>query len=119
MNVANQNPRFDNDNILRWYEGTTWSMSITINLEDDDGNPIIIQDGETVDVTFVKREYDTTPVKKYVFENIVDNTVVVNMDETSTLLFPRGMYYFGIVYNGLNIVPIVSSNKVIVEALID
>ena len=52
-------------------------------------------------------------------ENIIDNTVVVNMDETSTLLFPRGMYYFGIVYNGLSIVPIVSSNKVIVEALID
>lgn len=118
MNVAKESPRFVDD-VLYWYAGNTWDMTITFTIYDESGQEVVISPTDVITVNFKKNQYDNeTPIKQYVFTNIQDNTVVISMDTTTTALFPRGRYVFGITYEGLNINTIIAYNDVKVEATV-
>ncbi len=105
-------PRIVNG-VLRWYAGDTFDIQIEIDLKDQDDEPITIGPDDTVEVVFKDKSLDV--VKTFEFNNIEDNTVTLEFDETCTALFPAGKYTYDVYYTGEKRTTIANDNKVLVE----
>lgn len=109
---AEQSPRIVNG-VIRWYQGDTFDLQLTLELVDQDGLPITIAPADTVNVVFIDKSLKT--VKEFTFSNISNNTVTMDFDATCTALFKKGTYTYDVYYNGTERTTIANDNKVVVE----
>ena len=110
---ARQSPRIHNG-VLKWYEGDTFGFSIAISLEDQDGETVNVNPGDTVEVEF--RDRKNLAVTEFTFANVQNNTVSLDFDDTVTALFRKGEYQYDVVLNhGDKRTTIAKDNDVVVE----
>ncbi|MBR5948217.1 MAG: hypothetical protein IKZ82_06160 [Clostridia bacterium] len=115
---AKRSPRIVNG-IIYWYQGDTFSLTVRIDLKDQDGEPITIDD-QTDDVDIVFRNCREETVKTFSFgaaaqTTITDNTITMAFDSTVTALFTRGKYRYDVYYNGEYRTTLADENVVVVE----
>lgn len=84
--------------MLKWYAGDTFRLQVQLSLQDQNGNPVEIQEGHKVE--FVFRDHRDRQVHRVVFENVEDNCVTLVFDEAVTAMFPAGDYTYDAVYSG-------------------
>ena len=110
---ANPSPRIVNG-VLKWYLGDTFDIQIKLDLEDQDGEEIIINNESSVEAVFLDRRKKV--VKEFVFSNIKDNTITLSFDNNISSLFPIGEYTYDIYYCvGDRRITLADNNRVIVE----
>ena len=98
--------------VLHWYENDTFELQIELELEDQDGEPVIIGENDTVNVTF-SNEYGEQ-VKEFSFSNIQHNTVTLEFDATATALFGKGRYSYDVYLSSNARVTLANDNEVMV-----
>lgn len=109
---AKESPRIVNG-VLRWYCGDTFDLQLTLDLEDQDREPVVIQPTDKVEVVFLDRSLNE--VKTFTFTEVEGNTVVMTFDEDVTALFDIGDYTYDVYYTGEERVTLAEDNKVVVE----
>lgn len=109
---AEMSPRIVNG-VIKWYQGDTFDLQLTFDLEDQDGEPITIAQTDTVNIVFKDKSLKT--VKEFTFTNISNNTVTMDFDATCTALFGSGIYTYDIYYTGTERTTLGNNNKVVVE----
>lgn len=109
---AEISPRIVNG-VIRWYQGDTFDIQLTIELEDQDGEPVIIGADDTVKIIFENARL--VPVKTFTFTNVQENTVVMTFDDEAAALFPKGNYTYDVRLEGAGKTTIANDNKVVVE----
>ena len=110
--AAKQSPRIEND-ILKWYEGDTFTLNIELVLKDDSGSPVTITSTDTVTAIFYNERGDI--VKTFTFQNITGNVISIEIDSESTSLFTKGKYIYDIKFSSSNLTTIANDNVLIVE----
>lgn len=88
---AKQSPRIENG-VLKWYAGDTFSLQMELELEDQDGEPVILTSTDTVKVSFYNECREN--VKTFEFTDVQSNTVTLEFDATVTALFSKGRYIY-------------------------
>ena len=109
---AQESPRVVNG-VLRWYEGDTFEVTLEVELKDQDGDPVHILEGQSLEVEFLDRSLHV--VKTFRFDEVENDIVILDFDDEVTALFPKGNYTYNIYYNGVERVTLADSNKVVVE----
>lgn len=109
---AQPSPRIVNG-VISWYEGDTFTLIIELDLEDQDGEPIVIGPADTVDVTFTNRS--EAEVKRFSFTGIEGNSVSLVFDEEVSGLFTKGDYRYDMRFKAENNTTIAHRNNVCVE----
>lgn len=110
---ANPSPRIVNG-VLKWYLGDTFEIQINLDLEDQDGEKIIINNESTVEVVFL--DCRRKVIKEFVFSGIEDNVITLSFDNAVSTLFPIGEYTYDIYYRvGNRRVTLADNNRVVVE----
>lgn len=109
---AEISPRIVNG-VIRWYQGDTFDIQLTIELEDQDGEAVILGEDDTVSITF--RNQSDSAVKTFTFTELEGNTVTMDFDSTCTALFGRGNYSYTVTITHGERTTIASENKVVVE----
>lgn len=109
---AEMSPRIVNG-VIKWYQGDTFDLQLTFDLEDQDGEPITIAPTDTVKIVFKDKSLKT--VKEFTFTNISNNTVTMDFDATCTALFTKGNYTYDVLYSRSERTTVANDNKVVVE----
>lgn len=109
---AEVSPRIANG-CLCWYAGDTFSLSLELELTDQDGEPVAIGAEDTVTVTF--RDAEDTEVHEAEFTDIENNTVTVEVSQSVTEKFPEGDYSYDIRLEHGNRTTVVRRNIIHVE----
>lgn len=102
-----------NCGVIHWYENDTFELQIELELEDQDGEAVIIGASDTVRIVFLNACRET--VKEFSFTNIQNNTVTMDFDAATTALFPHGRYTYDVIYSAVERTTICDSNRVVVE----
>jgi len=111
MYPAKQSPRTCDDGTLRWYCGDTFSILFNFIFKDASGYPIQPQATDSIDIIF--RNSKNQVVKSY--HAVGTSTVDVNVDATTTVLFPEGVYDIEAKFNGDYVTTLLHNTKVVVE----
>lgn len=90
---AELSPRLENG-VLYWYDGDTFEVELEIDAVDEDGEAIILGDGDSVTVKFL--DCHRNSVKEFAFTTFNENVVTMEFDGTATALFPAGEYTYDI-----------------------
>lgn len=109
---AQVSPRIVNG-VLKWYEGDTFEIQLTLELTDQDGEQVIIGASDTVRIVFLNECREQ--VKEFSFTNVQNNTVTLEFDATATALFPRGKYTYDVYYSAANRTTLCNENEAVVE----
>lgn len=91
--AAKQSPRLENG-VVKWYEGDTFRLQLVLDIVDQDGEPVVIGENDTVTVSF--QNDALTTVKEFTFTEVENNTVTMEFDSTVTALFPAGRYTYNV-----------------------
>ena len=102
-----------NCGVIHWYENDTFELQIELELEDQDGEPVIIGENDTVKVTFSNAYGEK--VKEFSFTNVQNNTVTLEFDSTVTALFPRGRYTYDVYHTAAGRTTLANGNEAVVE----
>ena len=94
---ARMSPRIING-ALKWYEGDTFNLQVEIDLTDENGDKVEMVAPQTVEFRFHNKR--DVLVWAVTFENIENNTVVLNFNKEVTGKFPKGEYNYNVIYNG-------------------
>ena len=108
IDSALPSPRIVNG-IIEWYAFDTFSLGISFDIKDADGEDIVLGTGDSVTVS-VRNDRGET-VKEFEFENIMDNSVTLEFDGETTALFPEGMYFYDITADGDRRVTLARGNR--------
>lgn len=98
---ANISPRNDNG-ILKFYEGNTFTFNLMFNLKDQDGEEIVL-DGSKDSVVISFSDYKNRLITTFGYgkgqnNSILDGNIVqVDFDDSVSQLFEKGKYQ----YNGV------------------
>lgn len=111
MNIpsAKQSPRIV-DGVLMWYCGDTFSLSLKLNLTDQNGAKIDAVG--SIECVFFDNCHNK--VSEFVLTPN-ENTVTLDFTTDVTKRFPEGEYTYDIHYNGAHRTTIANNNKVVVE----
>lgn len=112
--AAKQSPRIENG-VLHWYAGDTFTIYLEFELEDQDGEEVILGENDIAKIEFFDSKEDT--VKVFEFESPNGNTVGLVFDKETTELFPKGRYRYNavITLGDIDITTIAYSNTAEVE----
>lgn len=105
-------PRIE-DGVIKWYVGDEFEIGFQLNLQDADGEPIILNSTDTVTVS-IKR-WDKEPVKDFIFNNVENNFISLEFDSDTTALFSKGQYIYDIIIDGSFNVTVANDNLIEVE----
>lgn len=110
---AKMSPRIENGTIF-WYEGDGFSLSLTLELTDADGESVDIAADDEITITFEDKRGEE--IKTFEFENVENNTVTLKFTDEVTALFKAGKYKYDItiVHGGIR-TTLAKGNDVIVE----
>ena len=110
--AAKQSPRLENG-VVKWYEGDTFRLQLVLDIVDQDGEPVVIGENDTVTVSF--QNDALTTVKEFTFTEVENNTVTMEFTSEVTALFPKGRYTYDVHYTGANRTTVCNDNKAEVE----
>ncbi len=81
---------------LRWYAGDTFSLTLQLELMDQDGEAVAIGASDSVTVSF----YDETRAEVHTFtaSGVTDGCVKLTFDDTVSGKFRKGSYTYDILY---------------------
>lgn len=109
---AELSPRIVNG-VIRWYYLDTFSVQLSLDLTDQDGEPLVLSNDDTVSIVF--RDQSRNTVKEFTFAEIADNTVTMEFDSDCTALFDRGNYTYIVAVTHGDRTTIAHENKAVVE----
>ena len=90
---ARPSPRLE-DGALCWYEGDIFTVGFDLVLTDADGEKIIIQPNDTVEVEIADMQKNI--IKTFSVKSVTDNHVTLIFDAETTKLFKKGVYTYDI-----------------------
>ena len=99
--------------VLKWYAGDTFRLRVEIAAVDQNGNPIEIRAGQSVE--FIFYDHRGREVCRALFTDVENNSVTFVLDETASAMFPAGDYSYDVVYNGFARKTLVHSGPICVE----
>ncbi len=110
--TAKQSPRLENNKFV-WYEGDTFSISLTLSLIDEETNEnITLDDTSTVIVSIYKSKI---LVHQFVFNEFDNNQIVMVFDDELSKKMTVGEYNYTITHKCLNTTTLVANNIMEVE----
>lgn len=82
--------------VLRWYAGDTFTITLRLELQDQDGEAVTVGADDSVTVRFYDEQ--NAPVHTFSFTGVTGNCVTLVFDETVSAKFPQGAYRYDILY---------------------
>ena len=82
--------------VLRWYAGDTFSVTLVLELYDQDGEAVTVGASDSLTVRFYDASH--TPVHTFCFDGVTDGQVTLTFDDSVSAKFPKGAYFYDIVY---------------------
>lgn len=110
--TARLTPRFENGR-LYFYEGNTFTLAIEIELKMTSGESFPIESNSKIYCNFYD-ETDTEIATK-TFSNITNSRITLDFDKDFVAKFPKGKYFYDIIYDGSCRVTLADHNQIIVE----
>lgn len=111
---ARRSPRLVNG-VIYWYEGNTFEMTLKIDLQDQDGEPIDISGTDSVEIVIKNSRKEIVKIFEFSGESVDDNRVLLDFDATVTALFRKGKYTYDIYYNGEKRTSLADNDVMVVE----
>ena len=74
--------------VLRWYAGDTFTITLRLELQDQDGEAVTVGADDSVTVRFSDEQH--APVHTFSFTGVTGNCVTLGFDETVSAKFPHG-----------------------------
>lgn len=99
--------------VLRWYAGDTFSVTLILELSDQDGVPISIGTADSVCVSFFDASH--APVHVFQFDQMTGGQATLTFDEAVSAKFPKGAYYYDILYTHGDKTTLARDNRAEVE----
>lgn len=84
--------------VLKWYAGDTFELQVDLQLTDEDGRTLPLEEGHTVEFLF--RDCTRAVVYAVCFQEITDNRVVLWFNDEVSARFPKGSYTYDVIYKG-------------------
>ncbi len=112
VDSALPSPRVVNG-ILQWYEGDEFEVDFKLELEDPDGEKILLGDNDTVNVIIKNDRMEE--IKTFEFANVPDNSISLVFDGGVTSLFKAGAYFYDIRLSGTYNTTVIKNNVIRVE----
>ena len=97
----NISPRNDNG-ILVWNEGETFTVPITLEIEDFEGNEYNISEKDTLLLTIKKDRRNVECLYTRTYTNIKENMILFTVDDKLTKILRRGSYILRATLNSGN-----------------
>ena len=82
--------------VLRWYAGDTFSVTLALELRDQDGETVSVGASDSLTVSFFDASH--TPVHTFQFDRVTGGQATLTFDDTVSAKFPRGAYFYDILY---------------------
>ena len=82
--------------VLRWYAGDTFSVTLALELRDQDGEAVAVGASDSLTVRFFDEAH--TPVHTFQFDSVTDGQAKLTFDDTVSAKFPKGAYFYDILY---------------------
>ena len=82
--------------MLRWYAGDTFSVTLALELRDQDGEAVAIGAADSLTVHFFDEAH--TPVHTFQFDRVTGGQATLTFDDTVSAKFPKGAYFYDILY---------------------
>jgi hypothetical protein len=82
--------------VLRWYAGDTFSVTLALELRDQDGETVSAGASDSLTVSFFDASH--TPVHTFQFDRVTGGQATLTFDDTVSAKFPRGAYFYDILY---------------------
>ena len=99
--------------VLRWYAGDTFSVTLALELRDQDGDPVTVGASDSLTVSFFDASH--APVHTFQFDRVENDQVTLNFDATVTAKFTKGKYTYDIRYTHGDKTTLASGNRAFVE----
>lgn len=111
---AKLSPRVENG-VLYWYAGDTFCLSLALHLRDQDGLPVDLQEGDSLELEI--RDIHRDPVTRFQFpyEAISGGAVEVSIDAARSALFVPGHYMYDVTLTHGDRVTLAKNNRITVE----
>lgn len=98
---------------LRWYAGDTFSMTLALELCDQDGVPISVGTDDRLTVQFYDAAHEA--VHAFQFDRVENARVTLTFDETVSAKFPKGLYFYDVLYAHGDRTTLARDNRAFVE----
>ena len=80
--------------VLRWYAGDTFSVTLALELRDQDGDPVTVGASDSLTVSFFDASH--APVHTFQFDRVTGGQATLTFDDTVSAKFPKGAYSYDI-----------------------
>lgn len=90
---AKLSPRLENG-AIKWYQGDTFKLTLSLTLNDQDGEPVALSGTDTAEV--IIRDSAGRDIKHFEFVNISSGSITLNFDTAATALFSAGRYMYDV-----------------------
>ena len=91
--------------VLRWYAGDTFSVTLALELRDQDGDPVTVGASDSLTVSF----FDASHAPVHTFQ------ATLTIDDTVSAKFPKGAYFYDILYTHGDKTPLARDNRAAAE----
>ena len=78
--------------VLRWYAGDTFSVTLALELRDQDGETVSVGASDSLTVSFFDASHT------FQFDRVTGGQATLTFDDTVSAKFPRGAYFYDILY---------------------
>ena len=78
--------------VLRWYAGDTFSVTLALELRDQDGEAVAVGASDSLTVRFFDEAH--APVHTFQFDSVTDGQAKLTFDDTVSAKFPKGAYFY-------------------------
>ena len=82
--------------VLRWYAGDTFSVTLALELRDQDGEAVAVGATDSLTVRFFDEAH--VPVHTFQFDSVTGGQATLVFDDTVSAKFPKGAYFYDILY---------------------
>ena len=82
--------------VLRRYAGDTFSVTLALELRDQDGDPVTVGASDSLMVRFFDASH--APVHTFQFDRVTGGQATLTFDDTVSAKFPKGAYSYDILY---------------------
>ena len=76
--------------VLRWYAGDTFSVTLALELRDQDGDPVTVGASDSLTVSFFDASH--APVHTFQFDRVTGGQATLTFDDTVSGKFTKGAY---------------------------
>ena len=76
--------------------GDTFSVTLALELRDQDGDPVTVGASDSLTVSFFDASH--APVHTFQFDRVTGGQATLTFDDTVSAKFPKGAYFYDILY---------------------